>query len=121
MRGGWISRASAVMAAVAAAVVVAAGTGLGASNPVAAHGACRSTTERVTGLSASGRITCGAAQRVAAAYDTAVMTGRSFPGAGALAVEGFRCTTTSVGHESEETFSVRCAGRRGEIRFAWGV
>ena len=101
------------------ALVVA--TSVGLASPAAAHGDCRSPVERVTDLSASRRVTCGAARKVAAAYDTKVMQGGSFPGQGRVKARGFSCATTSTGHESEESFSVRCTSRRGVVRFVWGV
>lgn len=113
----WIGRVSAVLVAAA----VAAGTVVGDTTPAAAHGACRSTTERVSQLSASTKIACGLAQRVAAAYDRVVMAGGAFPGENRIAVPGMACATTSVGDESEETSSVKCVGRRGVVRFTWGV
>jgi len=112
-----ISRGSAL----AAGFVMVVGTGLGLARPAAAHGACLSTVERVTDLSASRMVSCAEARKVAAAYDAKVMGGGSFPGKGRLAAEGFSCATTSVGHDSEESFSVRCGSRRGVVRFMWGV
>ena len=117
MRVKTISRGSAFL--VASALVVAASVGL--PSPAAAHGDCRSTVERVTDLSASRRVSCGAARKVAAAYDSKVMKSGSFPGEGRIKAVGFSCTTTSTGHDSNESFSVRCATRRGVVRFVWGV
>ena len=117
MRMQKISRGSAFLAGFA--LVVA--TGVGLASPAAAHGACGSTVERVTDLSASRRVSCGAARKVAAAYDAKVIAGGSFPGNGRVAAGGFSCATTSVGPDSEESFSVRCGSRRGVVRFVWGV
>ncbi len=104
-----------------AGLIVVVGTGLGLASPAAAHGACRPTVDRVTDLSASRRVSCGAARKVAAAYDAKVLAGGSFPDEGAIAAGGFSCATTSLGHDSEESFSVRCGSRRGVVRFMWGV
>lgn len=112
-----ISRASALLAG--SALVVA--TGLGWASPAAAHGACRPTVERVSDLNASRKVSCGQARKVAAAYDAKVMAGGSFPGQGRVAARGFSCATTSVGHDWEESFAVRCTSPRGVVRFVWGV
>ena len=117
MRMQKISRGSAFLAGFA--LVVAAGVGL--ASPAAAHGACPSTVDRVADLSASRRVSCSAARKVAAAYDAKVIAGGSFPGNGRVAAGGFSCATTSVGPDSEESFSVRCGSRRGVVRFVWGV
>ncbi len=117
MRIQRISRASAFLAGFT--LVVASGLGL--ASPAAAHGACRPTVERVSDLSASRKVSCGAARKVAAAYDAKVMAGGSFPGQGRVAARGFSCATISVGHDWEESFSVRCASGRGVVRFVWGV
>lgn len=105
------------------AVVVAAlalGSGVSLAGPAAAHGACRSSTERVARLTASTRVSCATARTVAAAYDANVMAGGSFPG-GRMAVNGFRCVTRPAGPAAEETSSVRCTGGRGTLHFQWGV
>ena len=117
MRKQTISRGSAFLAGCA----LVAATAVGLASPAAAHGACSSTVERVTDLSASRRVSCGAARKVAAAYDARLMVGGSFPDKGRVAAGGFSCATTSVGHDSEESFSVRCSSRRGVVRFVWGV
>ena len=107
--------------AVAAAVVgLTLGSGLFAARPAAAHGACRTPVERVSGLKAGVKVSCATARAVAAGYDAKLMASQSFPGP-RTAVQGFRCVTNQVGHESEETFSVRCSGGRGTVRFKWGV
>jgi len=106
------------VAAVAIAMAAAAWTG--SAEPASAHGACRYGGDRVTGLTASARVRCATAQRVAAAYDSAVMQGGSFPG-GRVAAAGYLCRTTAVGEAAEETFAVRCSGGRNVVRFAWGV
>lgn len=105
------------VAAVAIAMAAAAWTG--SAEPASAHGACRYRGDRVTGLTASAGVRCATAQRVGAAYDSAVMEGGSFPG-GRVAVAGYTCRTTPVGEAAEETFTVRCSGR-SVVRFAWGV
>lgn len=105
-----------------AVVVAAVALGMGATvaEPAAAHGACRSATERVVQVTASTKVSCATARAVAAAYDAKVMAGGSFPG-GRMAVNGFGCVTSPAGAAAEETFSVRCTGRRGTVRFQWGV
>ena len=117
MRKQTINRGSALLAGFA--LVVA--TGVGLASPAAAHGDCRSTVERVSDLSASRRVSCRTARKVAAAYDAKVMKGGSFPGKGRVRAGGFSCSTTSTGQDSDESFSVRCATRRGAVRFVWGV
>ncbi len=117
MRMQTTNRGSAFLAGFA--LVVA--TGVGLASPAAAHGDCRSTVERVTELSASRRVSCGAARKVASAYDSKVMRGGSFPADGRVKAAGFSCATASTGHDSDESFSVRCATRRGVVRFVWGV
>ena len=117
MRRQTISRGSAFLAGLT--LVVA--TGVGMASPAAAHGACRPPVERVSGLSASRMVSCGSARKVAAAYDAKVTDGGTFPGSGRIRAGGFSCATTPVGHDSEETFSVRCESRRGVVRFVWGV
>lgn len=107
--------------ALLATTAITGGFGVGMASPASAHGACRSATERVSGLTATAKVSCTTARKVAAGYDTEVMAGGAFPGGSRVSTRGFSCATTPVGHESEESFSVRCAGRRGVIRFAWGV
>lgn len=109
--------------AVAAAVVgLALGSGPFAGAPASAHGACRTSAERVSRLTASAKVSCATARAVAVAvgYEAKLMASQSFPGS-RTAVHGFRCVTNQVGHESEETFSVRCSGGRGTVGFEWGV
>ena len=107
--------------AVAAAVVgMALRSVLFAATPASAHGACRTPTERVSGLAASAKVSCATARAVAAGYDAKLTAAQSFPGS-RMAVHGFRCVTNQVGHGSEETFSVRCSGGPGTVRFEWGV
>jgi hypothetical protein len=106
------------IAAVAIAMTAAAWTG--STGPASAHGACRYTGDRVTGLTASARVGCATAQRVAGAYDSTVMDGGSFPG-GRVAVAGYSCRTTTVGDAAEETSTVRCSRGRNAVRFVWGV
>ena len=100
--------------------VLALGSGVSLAGPASAHGACRTTTERVSRLTASTKVRCATARAVAAAYDVKIMAGGSFPG-GRMAVNGFRCVTSPAGPAAEETFSVRCTGGRGTLRFHWGV
>ena len=104
----------------AVAIAMTAAAWIGSAEPASAHGACRYGGDRVTGLTASARVRCATARRVAGAYDSAVMQGGSFPG-GRLAVAGYSCRTTTVGEAAEETFSVRCSSGRNVVRFAWGV
>ena len=107
-------------AVVAAVAGLALGSGLFVAKPASAHGACRTPTERVSGLTASAKVSCATARAVAAGYDAKLMAAQSFPGS-RMAVHGFRCVTNQVGQESEETFSVRCSGGPGTVRFEWGV
>lgn len=102
------------------AVALAAAAWIGTAPPASAHGACRYGGERVTGLSASSRVSCNTARRVAAAYDAAVMGDGSFPG-GRVPAAGYSCRTTPAGDPSEETFTVRCTRSGNVVRFAWGV
>ena len=104
----------------AVVVALALGSGVSLAGPASAHGTCRTTTERVSRLTASARASCATARTVAAAYDAKVMAGGSFPG-GPMAVNGFRCVASPAGSAEEETFSVRCTGGRGTVRFQWGV
>ena len=103
----------------AAVAVVAAGWVVTA-DPVSAHAGCRSTGDRVTGLTANARVRCVTARAVAAAYDAAVMSGGNVP-SGRVPAAGYLCRTTTVGAAEEETFAVRCTRRGGVVRFAWGV
>lgn len=109
----------------ATGVLLLAGTGIvfTSAGPASAHGACRppSDIQRVSGLKASGKVSCATARRVASAYDAHVMGTESFPGGQPVSVLGYTCRTSQVGHSSEETFSVRCSSGRGVVRFAWGV
>lgn len=107
----------------AAAAVIAAlalGTTTVAAGPAAAHGACRAPAARVSRLTASAKVSCATARAVGAGYDAAVMAGGTFPGS-RIAVHGFGCVTNQRGHESEESFVVRCSGAAGTVRFQWGV
>ena len=87
-------------------------------------GARRLPDERRAGVPAHGsaKVSCATARAVAVAvgYEAKLMASQSFPGS-RTAVHGFRCVTNQVGHESEETFSVRCSGGRGTVGFEWGV
>ena len=100
---------------------VTGGLGVAMAPPAAAHGACKYPGERVSRLTASGKVPCATARAVAAAYDAAQLSGGDFPDGAPVPSAGFSCRTTQVGDVSEESFSVRCAGRRGVVRFAWGV
>lgn len=104
----------------AVAIAMTAAAWIGSAEPASAHGTCRYSGDRVTGLTASARVCCATARRVAGAYDTAVMQGGSFPG-GRVAVAGYSCRTTTVGDAAEETFTVRCSSGQHAVRFAWGV
>lgn len=112
------TRGRAVGAVVAAALAL--GSAVAGAGPAAAHGACRSGSERVYGLTASAKVSCATARAVAAAYDARIMAGGSFPG-GRTDVNGFRCAANLAGPEWEEAFAVRCTGGRGVVRFEWGV
>ena len=104
----------------AIAIAMTASAEIGSASPASAHGACRYTGERVTGVTASARVRCATARLVAGAYDSTVMQGGSFPG-GHVTVAGYTCRTTTVGHASEESSAVRCSSGRNVVRFAWGV
>lgn len=93
---------------------------IGASS-ASAHGTCRPGTERVSELVASRGVSCATARQVAAAYDAAVMSGGEFPSRKPVAARRFSCRTTTVGHPSEESFTVLCRQGRLTVRFAWGV
>ncbi|MGI8685049.1 MAG: hypothetical protein ACR2MO_08195 [Acidimicrobiales bacterium] len=108
-------------AAVLVAGAMTVGGSLMTAPPASAHGACRSPEGRVSELVASARVGCATARRVAAAFDAAVLEGGAFPGDGRVAARGFACRAGGVGHESEESFSVRCSSGRNVVRFAWGV
>lgn len=83
-----------------AGFVLVVATSVGMASPAAAHGDCRSTVGRVTDLSASRRVSCGAARKVAAAYDSKVMKGGSFPGTGRVKAGGFAATARERHHRS---------------------
>ncbi len=103
-----------------AAVSSVAAVWVATAEPASAHGRCRSSEERVSELTASARVRCATARRVAIAYDTAVMRSGSFPG-GRVAAARYTCRTTSVGAAEQESFAVLCTTRGGVVRFAWGV
>lgn len=113
-KGRWVASLGVAAAMTAAAWV-------GSAPPASAHGACRYTGDRVSGLTASARVSCATARRVAAAYDAAVMGEGSFPDGSRVPAAGFSCRTKPVGSESEESFTVRCARGGNIVRFAWGV
>lgn len=102
------------------AVILGAAVWVAAEQPASAHGACRYGGERVSGITASAWVRCATAQRVAAAYDRAVLVGGSFP-SGRVRAAGYTCATTPLGGPEEETFTVRCARRGGVVHFGWGV
>lgn len=102
------------------AVALVAAVWVATERPASAHGACRHRGERVSGLTASARVRCATAQRVAAAYDTAVLRGGNFA-TGRVPAAGYTCHTRPVGGPEEETFKVRCTRRGGVVHFGWGV
>lgn len=102
------------------AVALVAALGVATEQPASAHGACRYRGERVSELTASARVRCVTARLVATTYDTAVMSGGSFPN-GRVPAAGYSCRTTPVGGPEEETFKVRCTRRGSVVRFGWGV
>lgn len=102
------------------AVALVAAAWLATAGPASAHGACRFTGERVSGLTASARIGCATARRVAAAFDRAVMRGGTFP-EGRLRAAGYNCRTRADGPPEQETSTVRCTRGGNVVRFAWGV
>ena len=104
------------LAGVALVAVAAVATGQQAATPAT----CSYDGDRVSGLTASAGVGCATAQRVASAYDTAVLNEGSVP-AGSLPAAGYRCLTTGVGGSEEETFQVRCTGGNGVVHFGWGV
>ena len=90
--------------------------------PASAHGRCSTRgLERVIQLSASKRVSCAQARRVAAGYDSAILRSGAFPGKKPIPVGGFACTTRSAGPRSEETFKVGCRAKSRVVRFVWGV
>ena len=121
MRATFARRVGRAAAAVVLAGTVVAGSSMLTAVPAAAHGACRSPEGRVEALVASSRVRCGTAQRVAAAFDAAVLQAGSFPAGGQIEARGFTCRAAGVGHEAEESFSVRCTSSRNLVRFTWGV
>lgn len=104
------------LAAGALVAVAAVATGQQAASPAT----CPYDADRVSGLTAGAGVGCTTGQRVASAYDAAVLSEGSFP-AGSLPVAGYRCLTTGVGGFEEEAFEVRCTGGNGVVHFGWGV
>lgn len=92
------------------------------AGPAAAHGSCRGpAVERVSEVTASRRVSCATARRVAEGYDRRVMASEQFPGGDRVAVGRFSCATRPAPNQ-EETFKVRCSARGGDVvRFSWGV
>lgn len=103
-----------------AAVALVAAVWVATEQPASAHGACRYRGERVSGLAASARVRCATARLVAAAYDTAVLSGASFP-SGRVPAAGYTCRSAAVGGPEEETFAVRCTRGGSVVHFGWGV
>ena len=90
--------------------------------PASAHGRCSTRgLGRVSDLSASKRVSCAQARRVAAAYDSVILGSGAFPGKKPVSAGGFACASRRAGGESEETFKVHCRSKNRAVRFIWGV
>ena len=83
--------------------------------------ACATPVERVYDLVAVAPLGCGQAEAAALAFDTAVMTGGTFPGDDTTPVGAYRCRAATSGPAGSETFGVTCAAPQGSATFTWGV